>query len=46
MPMKRFQNDEEWRLFYCDGTLGCRVIQDSDLCKLDEQTKKEMREKD
>ena len=31
---KRFQNDEDWRLFYCDGTLGCRVIQDFDLCKL------------
>ena len=28
-----FQNDEEWRLFYCDSTLGCRVI---DLCKLDD----------
>ena len=27
-------NDEEWRLFYCaDSTLGCRVIQDFDLCK-------------
>jgi len=25
---KSFQNDEEWRLFYCDSTLGCRVIQD------------------
>ena len=33
---KSFQNDEEWRLFYCDSTLGCRVIQDFDLCKLDE----------
>ena len=32
---KSFQNDEEWRLFYCDSTLGCRVIQDFDLCKLD-----------
>ena len=30
-----FQNDEEWRLFYCDSTLGCRVIQDFNLCKLD-----------
>ena len=30
------QNDEEWRLFYCDGTLGYRVIQDLDLCKLDD----------
>ena len=28
---KSFQNDEEWRLFYCDSTLGCRVIQDFDL---------------
>ena len=27
--------DEEWRLFYSDSTLGCRVIQDFDLCKLD-----------
>ena len=33
---KSFQNDEEWRLFYCDSTLSCRVIQDVDLCKLDE----------
>ena len=30
---KSFQNDEEWRLFHCDSTLGCRVIQDFDLCK-------------
>jgi len=30
------QNDEEWRLFYCDSTLGCWVIQDFDLCKLDD----------
>ena len=43
VPMKRFfyyfirksfQNDEEWCLFYCDSTLGCRVVQDFDLCKL------------
>ena len=34
---KSFQNDEEWRLFYCDSTLGCRVIQDFDLCKLDQR---------
>ena len=33
---KSFQNDEEWRLFYCDSTLGRRVIQDFDLCKLDD----------
>ena len=33
---KSFQNDEEWRLFYCDSTLSCPVIQDVDLCKLDE----------
>ena len=33
---KSFQNDEEWRLFYCDSTRGCRVIQDFDLCKLDD----------
>ena len=25
---KSFQNDEKWRLFYCDSTFGCRVIQD------------------
>ena len=31
---KSFQNDEEWRLFHCDSTLGCRVIQDFDLYKL------------
>ena len=29
-----FQNDKERRLFYRDTTLGCRVIQDFDLCKL------------
>ena len=33
---KNFQNDEECRLFCLDSTLGCRVIQDLDLCKLDE----------
>ena len=33
---KSFQNEKESRLFYCDSTLGCRVIQDFDLCKLDE----------
>ena len=33
---KSFENDEEWRLFYCDSTLGCRVIPDFNLCKLDE----------
>ena len=33
---KSFQNAEEWRLFYFDSTLGCRVIKDFDLCKLDE----------
>ena len=33
---KSFQNDEEWRLFYCDRTLGCGVIPDFDLCKLDD----------
>ena len=31
-----FKNDKEWRLFYCDSTIGCRVIQDFDLCKLDD----------
>ena len=33
---KSFQSDEEWRLFYCDSTLGCRVIQAFDLCKLND----------
>ena len=33
--LKSVQNDKERRLFYCDSTLGCRVIQDFDLCKLD-----------
>ena len=33
---KSFQNDEEWRLFYFDSTLGCWVIQDFDLCKIDD----------
>ena len=23
-------------IFYCDSTLGCQVIQDFDLCKLDD----------
>ena len=32
---KSFQNDEEWRLFYSDSTLGYLVIQDFHLCKLD-----------
>ena len=32
---KSFQSDEEWRSFYCDSTLGCRVIQDVNLCILD-----------
>ena len=32
---KSSQNDEEWRLFFCDSTLGCLVIQDFHLCKLD-----------
>jgi len=34
---KSFQNNKELRLFYCDRTLGCRVltIRDFDLCKLD-----------
>ena len=34
--LKSVQNDKEWSLFYCDSTLGCRVIQDFDLCKLDD----------
>ena len=33
---KSFQNDEEWLLFYCESALGCQVIQDFDLCKLDD----------
>ena len=33
---KSFQNDEECRLFQRDSTLGCRLIQYFDLCKLDE----------
>ena len=33
---KSFQNDDEWRLFYCESTLGYRVIEDFDLCKLDD----------
>ena len=33
---KSFQNDEEWHLFYCNSTLGGWVIQDFDLCKLDD----------
>jgi len=33
---KELQNDDEWYLFYRDSTLGCRVIQDFDLSKLDE----------
>ena len=31
-----FQNGEGWHLFYCDSTLGCRIIQDYDLNKLDD----------
>ena len=31
---KSFENDEEWRLVCSNSTLGCRVIQDFDLCKL------------
>ena len=30
------QSDEEWCLFYCDSTLGCWVIEDIYLCKLDD----------
>ena len=33
---KSLQNDEELRLFYCDSILGCPVIQDFGLCKLDD----------
>ena len=35
LVQKSFQSDEEWHLFYCDNTLGCWVIQDFDLCKLE-----------
>jgi len=31
-----FQGDGEWRLFYCGGTLCCRVVRDFDLCRLGE----------
>ena len=31
-----FQTDEEWHLFYCDSTLGFRVIQDFHFRKLDD----------
>ena len=33
---KELLNDEERRLFCCDSSLGCRFIQDFDLCKLDD----------
>ena len=33
---KNFQNDEEWRLFHCNSILGCRFIQDFNLCKLED----------
>ena len=33
---KSFQNDDDWRLIYYDSTLGCRVIQDFGLRKLDD----------
>ena len=33
---KSFQSDEEWRLFYCNSILVCRVIKDVGLCKLDD----------
>ena len=43
VPMKRIflfkllvKLSKLWRMaFYCDSTLGCQVIQDFDLCKLD-----------
>ena len=31
-----YSKDDEWRLFYCDSTFGCQVIQDFGLCKLDD----------
>ena len=27
LTRKSFQNDEKWRLFYCDSIFGCRVMQ-------------------
>ena len=36
LVQKSLQIDEERRLFYCDSSFGCRVIQDFDLCKLDD----------
>ena len=33
---RAFKMMESSYLFYCDDTLGCRVIQDFDLCKLDD----------
>ena len=36
LMQKSFQNDKEWHLFYCDSTLGCGVIEDFDLCKLED----------
>ena len=33
---KSFQNEEERCLFHCDGTLGCRLIQDTYLCNLED----------
>ena len=41
VPMKRIfllsysKELSKWWLFYCDSTLGCRVIRDVGLCKLD-----------
>ena len=34
--LEEFQSEEEWRLFYCNTILVCRVIQDFGLCKLDD----------
>ena len=31
---KELRNDEEWRLFYCDSILGCRVIQEFDFMQI------------
>ena len=34
--LKELSNEEEQNLFYCDSTLGCQVIQDFDLSKLED----------
>ena len=36
VPLKDLSKWWRMALFYCDSTLGCRVIQDFNLCKLDD----------